>query len=108
MKFKDYAQILRARGFKARELSKYQGQNIYEKEHKYNKVVCTVIKDTHGKAQEMTFNIYPTLENPVFNMEQFKEAEFDRGFLLKEINIIHAAFEKLKAMKRPMKYIYCF
>jgi len=106
MKATNYNQVLRARGFKARELSKYQGLNVYEKEHKFNKIVCTVIKDSHGKAQSMTFNIYNTLKTPK-TMEEFKEQEFDRGFLVKEANVIHAAFEKLKGMKRP-KYLYCF
>lgn len=106
MKVRNYRQVLKARGFKCREQSKYQGLNVFEKEHLYNKVVCTVIKDTHGKAQSMTFNIYGTLRTPK-DMVEFKEAEFDRSYLVKEANVIHDAFEKLKEMKSP-KHLYCF
>ena len=106
MKARRYDDILRARGFKTRERTDYQGVNIYEKEHKFNKVVCTVVKDTHGKAQVMLFNIYHTLRFPQ-SMEEFKEQEFDRDYLYKEATKIHEAFEQLKQLKSP-KHIYCF
>lgn len=106
MKARRYDDILRARGFKVRERTDYQGTNIYVKEHLYNKVVCTVIKDSHGKAQSMNFNIYNTLRTPK-DMIEFKEAEFDRSYLVKEAQKIHEAFETLKAMKSP-KHLYCF
>ena len=104
MKVKSYNQLLRARGFKTRELSTYQGVNVFEKEHLYNKIVCTVIKDTHGKGIEMTFNIYSTLRTPK-DMVEFKEAEFDRSYLVKEAQVIHNAFEQLKVLKAP-KHIW--
>jgi len=106
MKARRYDDILRARGYKVRERTNYQGLNVYVKEHKYNKVVCTVIKDTHGKAQSMTFNIYNTLKTPQ-DMVEFKEQEFDRSYLVKEATKIHEAFETLKTMKSP-KHLYCF
>jgi len=106
MKAKNYTQVLKARGFKCRERSDYQGLNVFEKVHRFNKVVCTVIKDTHGKAQAMTFNIYNTLQTPK-DMVEFKEAEFDRSYLVKEAEAIHKAFEELKQMKAP-KHLYCF
>lgn len=106
MKAKNYNQVLRARGYKARELSQYQGTCVYVKEHKFNKIVCTVVKDTHGKGQEMTFNIYTTLRLPK-NMDEFKEQEFDRSYLVKEATKIHEVFETLKTMKAP-KHLYCF
>ena len=106
MKAKNYNQILRARGYVARELSEYRGQCVYIKEHLFNKVVCTVTKDAHGKGQAMTFAIYNTLRTPQ-NMEEFKSAEFDRGYLVKEAEKIHQAFEDLKALKAP-KRLYCF
>ena len=107
MKVKNYHQVLRARGYKARELSEYAGTNIFEKEHLYNKIVCTVVKDSHGKGQTMTFNIYNTLRVPK-TMNEFHDAEFDRSFLVKEAKVIHEAFEKLRDMKGPVKYLYCF
>ena len=106
MKVKDYRQVLKARGYKCYERSDYQGTNIFVKEHLYNKIVCTIVKDTHGKAQTMTFNIYPTLRTPT-DMVEFGEQEFDRGYLFKEAKAIHNAFEELKEKKSP-KYIYCF
>ena len=106
MKAKNYNQVLRARGYRARELSEYQGQCVYVKEHLFNKIVCTVEKDSHGKGQTMTFNIYSTLRIPK-NMEEFKSAEFDRGYLVKEAEAIHKAFEELKTLKAP-KHLYCF
>ena len=107
MKVKNYHQVLRARGYKARELSEYAGTNIFEKEHLYNKIVCTVVKDNHGKGQTMTFNIYNTSRVPK-TMNEFHDAEFDRSFLVKEAKVIHEAFEKLREMKGPVKYLYCF
>lgn len=107
MKFRNYHQVLRARGYKARELSKYQGLNVFEKEHLYNKIVCTIVKDAHGKGQTITFNIYNTLRTPK-NMTEFHDAEFDRSYLVKEAKVICEAFEKLREMKAPVKYIYCF
>ena len=104
MKVKSYNQLLKSRGFKSRELSTYQGINIFEKEHLYNKIVCTVIKDTHGKGVEMTFNIYNTLRTPK-DMIEFKQAEFDRSYLVKEAQAIYNAFEQLKVLKAP-KYIW--
>jgi ribosomal protein L19 len=106
MKAKNYNQVLRARGYKARELSEYEGICIYEKSHKFNKIVCYVRKDSHGKGQEMTFNIYSTLKTPQ-DMVEFKEQEFDRGYLVKEAEAIHKAFEELKTLKAP-KHLYCF
>ena len=74
MKAKNYNQVLRARGYKARELNKYEGICVYEKVHKFNKIVCYVKKDSHGKGQEMTFNIYGTVTTPK-DMVEFKEGD---------------------------------
>lgn len=104
MKVRNYGQLLKARGFKCMERSEYQGINVYTKEHKFNKIVCYVEKDTHGKGQTMTFNIYNTLKTPK-DMVEFKEQEFDRGYLVKEATKIHEAFEQLKLLKSP-KHIY--
>ena len=106
MKAKNYNQVLRARGYKARELADYEGICVYEKVHKYNKIVCYVKKDPHGKGQEMTFNIYGTMTTPQ-DMVEFKEQEFDRSYLVKEAEKIHEAFEALKNLKAP-KHLYCF
>ena len=106
MKARRFDEVLRARGYKCRERSDYQGLNVYVKEHKYNKIVCTVVKDSHGKAQSMTFNIYGTLK-VTSDMTEFNEQDFDRSYLAKEANAIHEAFEKLKEMKSP-KHLYCF
>ena len=107
MKARRFDDVLRYRGYKCRERSEYQGVNIYEKEHLYNKVVCTVVKDSHGKAQSMTFNIYNQINRIPKDMVEFKEAEFDRSYLVKEAQAIHEAFEKLREMKGP-KHLYCF
>lgn len=106
MKAKNYNQVLRARGYRVREHSKYEGFCVYEKEHQFNTIVCYVRKDSHGKGQTMTFNIYNTIQIPT-NMEEFKSAEFDRGYLVKEAEAIHKAFEELKTLKAP-KHLYCF
>jgi hypothetical protein len=45
MKAKNYNQVLRARGYRARELTDYEGICIYEKVHKFNKIVCYIKKD---------------------------------------------------------------
>ena len=106
MKAKNYNQVLKNRGYKVRELTEYAGTCIYVKEHTFNKVVCTVVKDPHGKGQEMTFAIYNTLRTPK-DMLEFKEAEFDRSYLVMEAEKIHNAFEELKKLKSP-KHLYCF
>ena len=106
MKVKNYRQVLKARGYKCIESSDYQGVNTFYKEHLYNKIVCTVIKDTHGKGRVMSFNVYNTLRTPT-NMTEFNEQEFDRSYLVKEAKVIYEAFEQLKEMKSP-KHLYCF
>lgn len=106
MKAKNYNQVLRARDYKAIELSEYEGQCVYVKEHMFNKIVCYVEKDSHGKGQTMMFAISSTARTPQ-NMFEFKAAEFDRGYLVKEAEAIHKAFEELKSMKAP-KRLYCF
>ena len=105
MKARRFDEILRARGYKVVSQTKYDGLNMYIKKHKYNSSYCYVEKDTHGKAQSMNFNI--TNNNLPQNMDEFKEAEFDRGYLAKEAEKIHEAFEQLKVLKSP-KHIYCF
>lgn len=106
MKAKNYNQVLRSRGYRARELTDYEGICVYEKEHLFNKIVCYVKKDSHGKGQEMTFNVYSTLRLPQ-NMEEFKAQEFDRSYLVMEAQKIHDAFEGLKKLKSP-KHLHCF
>ena len=107
MKARRFDEVLRARGYKCRERSEYQGINIYEKDHKFNKVVCYVIKDSHGKAQSMSFNIFNQINRIPNDMVEFKEQEFDRSYLVKEAEKIFEAFEQLKTLKSP-KHIYCF
>ena len=107
MKARRFDDVLRSRGYKVREQSKYQGQNVYVKEHLFNKVICTVTKDTHGKAQEMTFLIVGQHERLPRDINEFKEAEGDREYLAKEAVKIHECFEQLKQLKSP-KHIYCF
>lgn len=104
MKVVNYQQLLKARGYKCRERSEYQGISVFEKQHIFNKIVCTVVKDSHGKGVEMTFSAYNTTRTPK-NMYEFKEAEFDRSYLVMEANKIHDAFEELKTKKSP-KHIY--
>ena len=104
MKAVNYKQVLKFRGYKAREIGR--DCCVYEKEHIYNKIVCYVKKDSHCKGQEMTFQIYTGRKQPK-DMVEFKAAEFDRSYLVMEANKIHEAFEQLKVLKAP-KYIYCF
>ena len=103
MKVRRYDELLRARGYKCVGHNDYQGTDVYEKEHSKNTIMCYVNKDTHGKAQEMTFIIY-NFTNPE-NFEDFKKIEFDREYLWREANKIHECFEQLKQMKSP-KHIY--
>lgn len=104
MKVSNYAQLLKSRGYKCRERSEYQGVNEFEKEHLYNKIVCYVVKDTHGKGVSMTFTAYTGRKLPK-DMVEFKEAEFDRSYLVMEAKKIFDAFEELKTKKSP-KHIY--
>ena len=106
MKAINYRQVLKARGYKVEESCKYQGLSVFEKEHHFNRIVCYIEKDSHGKAQTMTFNFYCTPRFPT-NITEFKEQEHDRNYLFKEAVRIHEAFEELKAKKSP-KYVYCF
>ncbi len=105
MKAKNYSQILKARGYKPVLINEYQGTDLYRKTHATNEVICSVEKDSHGKAQTMTFEINQYKKPQDF--EQFKKSEFDREFLWREANKIHEAFEQLKQMKAP-KHLYCF
>lgn len=102
MKVKDYGQLLKARGYKALEQTKYQGTNIYIKKHKYNVSTCTVIKDTHGKGQSIEFVITSQVS---LDPEIKKEINFDASYLSTEAGKIIEAFVKLREMKAP-KYIY--
>ena len=105
MKATNYRQVLKARGYHVVERTKYQGRNIFVKSHKYWNSYCIIEKDTHGKGQSIIFNI--TNNQFPKDMVEFKEAEFDRSYLIKELNVINDAFEKLKEMKSP-KHLYCF
>ena len=104
MKANNYFTLLRQRGYKCRERSEYQGTNVFVKEHIFTKIICTVTKDSHGKGVEMTFSAYNTMRTPK-DMYEFKSAEFDRSYLVKEAEKIHEAFEELKSQKSP-KHIY--
>ncbi len=102
MKVKDYRQLLKARGYKVLRQTKYQGANVYIKEHKYNVSTCTIIKDTHGKGQSIEFAITSQIS---LDPEIKKEINFDASYLSMEAGKIIEAFVKLKEMKAP-KYIY--
>lgn len=104
MKAKNYNQVLRARGYKAVEQTKYQGTNVYVKKHKYNVSTCTVIKDTHGKGQSIEFTITSQVS---IDPEIKKQIDFDASYLATEAGKIIEAFVKLREMKAP-KYLYCF
>jgi hypothetical protein len=108
MKAKDYSQILKARGYRvAGSVNKYEGVDVYIKSHLYNAVICEVVKDSHGKAQEMTFTFVGGKKTPAKDIQTFKEVEGDRQYLTTEAIKIHECFEQLKQMKSP-KHIYCF
>lgn len=105
MNAKNYRQILNARGYREISNPKYKGLCVFEKEHRYNRIECWVEKDPHGKGVGMTFKAYSC--GWTGTIEKFKEAEFDRRYLVKEALAIHEAFEKLKAKKSP-KSVACF
>jgi len=107
MKARRFDEILRARGYKVVNQVKYQGTNVYLKTHLYNAVICEVIKDSHGKAQEMTFTFVGGKKTPTKDIQTFREVEGDREYLVKEALKIHEAFEELKQLKAP-KHLYCF
>lgn len=104
MKARRYDDILRARGYKPVERTKYQGVNLYKKVHKYNTCVCQVIKDTHGKGQAIEITITSQIS---LDPDIQKEINFDASYLSKEAGKIIEAFVKLKEMKSP-KHLYCF
>jgi len=106
MKARRYDEVLRARGYKVIKHNEYQGTDIYEKKHLFNTIYCSVVKDTHGKAQEMNFMITGGNKIPS-DFEDFKRASLDHEFLAREAVKIHDCFEQLKQMKSP-KHLYCF
>jgi hypothetical protein len=93
-----FDRTLKSHGYKVVSRSKYEGECVYEKEHLYTKMICVVKKDSHGKAQEMTFRAVEGRKLPK-DMAQFKDAEFDRSYLVKEAGLIHNAFEALRNQK---------
>lgn len=95
MKQDRFDRLLKSRGYQPRIRAKYKGVSSYSKEHLYFEIVCYVEKDSHGKGQTMSFNIYDASRTPQ-NMDEFRIAEFDRAYLVKEANIIHSEFEALK------------
>ena len=103
MKVRRYDELLRSRGYKIVKHNNYQGTDVYEKEHSKNLIRCYIEKDSHGKAQTMSFNI--SQKNIPMTFEDFKTQEFDREYLWREANKIHECFEQLKQMKSP-KHIY--
>ncbi len=102
MKAKNYSDILKARGYKVIEHTKYQGVNVYVKKHKYNVSTCTVIKDSHGKGQSIEFAITSQIST---DPEIKKEINLDVSYLDLEASKIIEAFIKLKELKAP-KHIY--
>ena len=109
MKAKNYGEILKARGFKLIDFTytKYQGTNVFVKEHKYNRITCYVEKDSHGKGQNMSFSIVSQLMLLKQEPEAAKQCKSDYEYLVQEANKIYKAFEQLKNMKAP-KHLYCF
>ncbi|MBR4378262.1 MAG: hypothetical protein IKP50_05240 [Bacilli bacterium] len=108
-KFRNYNQVLKSRGYKVFEpsYSKYGGEIMFVKEHKYNRITCFVEKDTHGKGQRISFTILSQLVLLRDDPEKAKECKNDYEYLLIEANKIYEAFEELKVLKSP-KYIYKF
>ena len=102
MKVRRYDELLKARGYKVVEHTDYQGTNLFVKKHTYNTITCQVIKDTHGKAQTMSFVITSQISN---DSEIQKQIDLDTKYLSTEANKIHECFELLRQMKSP-KHIY--
>jgi len=99
-----FERTLKDHGYKCVNYTKYKGENVYEKEHLYNKIVCTVNKDSHGKAQEMTFIIHTGRKTPQ-DFYEFKSAELDRGYLYEEAKKIFKMFEALREIKGSVKRV---
>ena len=99
MKVRNYGQLLKARGYQAVEQTKYQGTNTFVKSHKYWDSYCLIKKDTHGKGQSIVF--YINSNQVPKDMAEFKDAEFDRSYLVKEATKINEIFEELKSKKAP-------
>ena len=98
MRVRNYAQLLKARGYKVVQHTDYQGVNIFVKKHKYNTVTCTVVKDTHGKGQSIDFAITSQISlDPVIK----KEINFDADYLQKEVHMIGTSFMLLRDMTAP-------
>lgn len=107
MKATNYRQILKARGYKSVNLTDYKGICIYEKIHAFNTIRCYIDKDSHGKGQDIYFNFSSNILKTPRDMNEFRQAESDRSYLVLEAEKIREYFELLKQMKSP-KYIYCF
>ena len=95
MKKLNYWHILKSRGYRPLSLARYNGTCHYVKEHLFNKVLCNVSKDSHGKGVAMMFQITDGGRAPK-NMTEFFDAEFDRSYLTKEAKMIYARFESLR------------
>ena len=105
MKAKDYRQLLKMRGYKLEkvgpyEYSKYGGTTAFVKEHLYNRVVCFVDKDSHGKAQHFDFTITSQLMM-LEDKQKKKDCELDYRYLLKEVSELCKACYALRDMKSP-------
>lgn len=93
-----FDRTLKNHGYKVVSHSRYEGECVYEKEHLYVKIICTVAKDRHGKAQDMWFHAVPGKKIPR-NMDQLKTFDLDIGYLVKEASMIYDAFEALRNQK---------
>lgn len=95
MKKLNYWHILKSRGYRPVLLERYNGDCYYVKEHMFNKVLCCVSKDSHGKGTAMTFRILHGRRVPM-DISEFFEAESDRSYLVKDAKVIFSKFEELR------------
>ena len=102
MKARHWRDILRYCGYETVQYSKYKGTCVYVKKHTRTTSTCTVIKDSHGKGQPITFAIASQRSD---DPEIKRIVDLDVGFLEQEAEKIVNAFRELKKMKSP-KHIW--
>lgn len=95
MKKLNYWHILRSRGYRPMSLARHGGDCYYVKEHLFNRVLCHVVKDHHGKGTTMMFQISNGERVPK-DMSEFLDAEFDRSYLAKEAKMVYTRFRDLR------------
>jgi len=88
-----YFSVLKKRGYKplviGRKLS------VYSKNHRLNVATIVVLKDSHCKGQDISFEVRQLIKDNGNN-----QSNLDNAYLLNEVNFILNEFNRLKERKQ--------